>query len=149
MMQSRPTPNGPYFIFGNKTWEIENKFDSIHAGEDYRTKVTFGHIVNTCEIAPEKGLALDGDGLIKIEDGKYHTYMETVKVSISGEYGEPEVSTYRLNKGLKVERKLLPRLGTFSLPMYVIEKLVKEAIKIDAKNRLSVKFQQLLEEMHD
>lgn len=142
MIQTIKKPDRPYFIFDRKMWEIENELDSIHADEDYRTVVTFEHTYKTSIIDPDVGFDLKKLS----EAGPAWIIAEIVEVSISGEYAGPIVTMWQKNTGTMVGKeregsgRTIQEIDTISLPLFVIEKLVKEAVKIDVKNRYDSSF---------
>jgi len=125
------------FNFGNKTWEVENDFRK--ALTDWFSTITFKYSITTGLIDPDVGFQPYIPDKTKPEVEPFWNFTETVKVRIRGTYEDEEVSIYRKNEGTVLTKgsngKDVPEIEPLSLPLYVIEKLVKEAVKIDAKNR--------------
>ena len=123
-------PTQPNFIFDNKQWLITNE---VYERNDSTliSLITFQHIVETCAIDPNQYKQSE----IQSKIGDYWTYAEVIRVSIDGEFDDPEIELYQKNKGGIVDKGEMAKIKSFSCPLFVIEKMVKEAIKIDAKNR--------------
>jgi hypothetical protein len=128
MIRTVETPKRPHFIFDGKMWEIENKFTSV-SGERQRTKVKFEHICETMMIDQDKGFN-SGEPV-----GSHWSYVETVTVQFDDDYDDPEITLYILNRGTIVSQGKKNKIENLTLPFFVVQKLVKEASKIDAKNR--------------
>lgn len=154
MMKKIKTPDRPYFLFAGKMWEIENEFKSI-SGDRHRSVITFEHITRTAMFDDDHKF----NGKMVVPNGEAWTIIETVIVTIDDEFADPEITLIQKNTGTMVDIKpqgrsrAIPAIEEFSLPLYHIEKLVREAIKIDTKNRtlrpaLSPKFHKLLEDMN-
>ena len=91
--------------------------------------------------------------------GSIWTIIEMVSVEIFDEFDDPIVTMWKKNTGSMVG--LNPRTGDelkeiefFSLPFFIIQKLVREAEKLDAINRaklvrFSPEFKKILKEMHE
>ena len=143
MIQKMPKPDRPYFIFCGKSWEIESEFNGRVS------EISFENINKTALVDPDIGFNTPHDALI---------ITETVNVAISGDFDEPEISMFTRNRGTLVGKNRgrngdIPEFAPLALPLYHIEKLVKEAIKIDAEHRkekseFSPKFRKMLEEIH-
>ena len=135
MLRSIPTPERPHFIFGGKLWEIENKHEETVNG--LYTTVKFEHVCKTC--LHDQDLSMEE--MLKQPEGAALTIYETVVIKIDGEYSEPTVSIYKRNKGTMVGKKIgkssptIKEIEPFTLSINSIQKLVKEAEKIDMRNR--------------
>lgn len=148
MIQTIPKPERPYFIFSGKMWEIENEFTPLKDDRS-RTEIKFEHKCSTSMIDPDVGYDLKK----RSEAGPALTVYETVLIKINGVYDEPSISMYIRNTGTMVRKDEFKEIEPFSLPLYVIQKLVKEAEKIDKENRneepFSPEFLKLIDEMNE
>lgn len=123
MIQSFSIPDRPHFIFSGKMWEIRNIYDNT------TTNIVFEHITKTGMIAPDEGFNGDNEG--------YWTFTEVVEAKISGDYDEPIISLYKQNSGTRVLKGDIKEIEPLGLPLFVIEKLVREAEKMHFENRRS------------
>ncbi len=131
MIQTIPTPTRPHFIFSGKMWEIDNEFKLI-SGERLKTVITFEHIIKTGVIDDD----LSFKGSMELPAGSAWTITEKVSVEIDSEFSDPIVTMWKENAGTMVDKKEnMKEIEPFSLPMYHIKKLVREAVKLDAQNR--------------
>lgn len=137
-VQHVPTPKRPHFIFGKRMWEIESECIPILGG-GLRTEVTFEHIFKTGTIDTDVASYEKGEGVC----GVALTIIETVFVSINGEFNEPKISIYTRNTGTMVEKdrgeRTIKEIEPLGLENYIIQKLMHEAIKIDDRNRDNLK----------
>lgn len=135
MIQTIPTPERPHFIFDGKMWEIENKYNHL-SGDRFRTTVTFEHIHKTAMIDEDLGF----NGSMGLPAGSALTITETVQISIDDEFDEPEITMYIKNTGSVVgkdrKNRIITDIEPLSLPLFVIQKLARESVKMDCKNRL-------------
>lgn len=130
MIQKIETPTRPHFLFDRKMWEIENEYKIISEDSSY-SKIIFESIFETPIIDPDIGFNKQHNAL---------TITQIVEVKIRGQFDEPEVTMFVRNTGTMVGRELddnsnIKEIEPLSVPLFVIEKLVKEAVKLDAKNR--------------
>ena len=126
MYHSSPWPKEPCFIFDKKMWMISNEYEIYKNGFSV-TKVIFEHNRDVFMIDPEVGFNGDSSG--------YWDSKEVVEIKIDNEYAEPAISMFESNSGKRVSDGDIDACRPIFVPLFVIEKLVKEAIKIDVKNR--------------
>jgi len=129
MLQTIETPTRPHFLFDRKMWEIENEYKIISEEISY-SKIIFESIFKTPIIDPDIGFNKPHNAL---------TITQIVEVMIRGQFSEPEVTMFIKNTGTMVGKEpdndKLKEIEPLTVPLFVIEKLVKEAVKLDAKNR--------------
>ena len=128
------TPERPHFIFEGKMWEIENEYRLI-AGKRYQTTVLFESIDKTSLVDPDIGFKDSAE----LPEGSCLTVTKKIYVRIGDEFSEPEIHMYRFNTGSIIgkDRGMSPirEIEPLALSFNTIQKFVKEAEKMDAKNR--------------
>ena len=130
MMRVMPTPEGPHFIFDRKMWEIENSFIDTKDGRII-SKIRFKHVIKTAIIDEDEKFEMNSMG-------KALTINEAVGITIADDFAEPLIKMYIKNEGTLVgkdRRRKIAEIEPLELPMFVIKKLVWEALKIDTKYR--------------
>jgi hypothetical protein len=157
MIQHIKTPERPHFIFSGKMWEIEEEF-TFSPGDEYRTKITFEHIIKTPAFDEDFDICPDDKG-IRLPNGECWTIIETVIVKIDDEFSDPIITMFKKNTGTMVGKddghsKNIPAMDTLSLPLYDIEKLVRVASNLDTRNRqkmvrFSPKFTEILKVINE
>lgn len=127
MMRVMPTPEGPHFIFDRKMWEIESCYIPTEDGRSI-SKIRFKHIVETAIIDEDEKFEMS-------KMGKALTINEAVDITIDDDFADPLIKMYVKNEGTLVSKEQYPKIEPLELPMFVIKKLVWEALKIDTKYR--------------
>jgi len=129
MIQTIPAPTRPHFIFDRKMWEIENEYKAI-SEKSSCSKIIFENILKTTMIDPDIGFNEEHNAL---------TMTEVVRVMIRSQFDEPEITMFIKNTGTMVGKERdngkIKEIAPLSLPLFVIEKLVKVAVIIDKENR--------------
>ena len=130
MLQVSEAPEKPHFYFNNKCWEIDNEINSNSEG--LASYIVFTNTTKTSIVDPDIGFNVKHNAL---------TITDTVHVKIHGEFDDPEIRIFTRNTGTLVGKErdggeIIQEVSPLSIPLFVVNKLVKEAIKLDAKNRL-------------
>jgi hypothetical protein len=120
-------------------WEIDNVYETISDKISF-SKIIFENIFRTSIIDPDVGFN-EKPNLCSKEKRNALTITQVVEVLIRGRFSEPEVKMFTRNTGTMVgktpDNDKLKEIEPLGIPLFVIEKLVKEAVTLDKGNRLA------------